>query len=425
MLEALPVPYGLVRFGVAPDHPEVKNVIHKFETISDEGRFRFFGNVRLGRDVSLSELRPRYDGIILACGASHDRRLGIPQEDDLPNVFSARAFVGWYNGYPDHRALPVDLTSSDTAVIVGHGNVALDVARILLSPVEELAKTDIAGHALEKLRTSKIRHVHLVGRRGPLQVAFTTKEVREMMALPDTKFEIDMALLENQMEAGAELLKKDRARRRLMDLLHKHGSKATEGSPSRSWSLRFLASPTELITDSSGTRLEGIQFQKNILEGPVQSPRAKPISEFETVKSGLLLRSIGYEITALEGVPFDAKKGIVPNERGRIKEKTGPGPGLYVAGWLKRGPTGVIAATMYDAVETADAVIADVQAGAIVPKQSPNDIEKLLDARGIKPISFKQWNAIDAEEQKRGAQTGKPREKIVDVDEMLQIARRN
>ncbi|KAJ3042716.1 hypothetical protein HDV00_006773 [Rhizophlyctis rosea] len=423
MLEALPVPYGLVRYGVAPDHPEVKNVIHKFETVAQESRFRYLGNVRVGQDISITELRPRFNAILLACGASQDRRLGLANEESIPNVFSARAFVGWYNGLPEHKDLNPDLTSSDTAIVVGHGNVALDVARILLCPIEELAKTDITEHALEKLRNNKIRHVHLVGRRGPLQVSFTAKEVREMMALPDTRFSINVPLLESQIKAGDAILKKDRARRRLMDLLHKNALSPKTGA-SKSWSLQFLATPSALLTN--GLKLEGLQFMKNTLTGPPESPRAEMTTEMGELKGGLLLRSIGYQIVAPEGIPFDSRKGVVPNDRGRVLAEGERVPGLYVAGWLKRGPTGVIAATMYDAVETADVILEDVKNKQLPLKKLDDaaplaDVEDLLKARGVQTVSFADWMRIDAQEEKEGGERGKPREKMVDVGRCLNM----
>ncbi|KND01113.1 NADPH-adrenodoxin reductase [Spizellomyces punctatus DAOM BR117] len=432
MYEALPVPYGLVRFGVAPDHPEVKNVIHKFETIAQDPRFRFIGNVRIGHDLDLAELKPRYDALILSYGASQDQRLGLPDEDAIPNVFSARAFVGWYNGLPEHRDLNPDLESSDTAVVIGQGNVALDVARVLLMPLDELAKTDITEHALEALRRSKIRHVHLIGRRGPLQASFTAKELREMIALPDTKLHLDVPLLQSQMEAGSAILSKERPRRRLMELLLKGATNPLSNtSPtSKSWSLKFLSSPIHLVTNPTTQALEGLQLEKNRLEGPLNAPRAVGTGEIEEIPCGLLLRSIGYKSVPLQGLPFDSKRGMIPNVRGKVQNEDSFTSGIYVAGWLKRGPTGVIAATMYDAIETADTIINDIQKGELQPRIGPTvppgfkGLESMLRARGVKVVDFHAWKKIDEVEVAEGTPKGKPREKVVEVDKMMEIAGR-
>ncbi|TPX58972.1 hypothetical protein PhCBS80983_g02814 [Powellomyces hirtus] len=427
MYEALPVPYGLVRFGVAPDHPEVKNVIHKFASIAEDARFRFVGNVNIGRDLQFAELKPHYDAIVLSYGAQEDQHLGIPGEESIKNVFSARAFVGWYNGSPEYRNLNPDLTSSDTAVVVGQGNVALDVARTLLSPVDDIARTDITSHAVEALRKSKIKHVHLIGRRGPLQAAFTAKELREMIALPDTKLNIDLNLVHSQIKADAEALAKDRPRRRLMELLIKGATKTFSEEPSKSWTLQFLRSPVELVPHPETNALKAVLLEKNTLQGSPQSPKAVGTGQIEELSTGLLLRSIGYRSVPFRGVPFDSRKGLIPNVKGRVSDEKDSASGLYVSGWLKRGPTGVITATMYDAIETATSIVEDVQAGNLksqVASKGSDGFESLKDLlkeRGANPISFKDWESIDKAEITAGEAKGKPREKIVDVQSMLKI----
>ncbi|KAI9104604.1 hypothetical protein DFS34DRAFT_589736 [Phlyctochytrium arcticum] len=446
MYDALPVPYGLARFGVAPDHPEVKNVIHKFEALAQDTRFRFVGNVKVGKDIALDELKPRYDALVLSYGASQDRHLNVPNEHIIPNVFSARAFVGWYNGLPEHRNLNPDLQSSESAIIVGQGNVALDVARILLMPLSEIGKTDITEHALDALRKNKIRHVHLL--------AFTAKELREMLALPDIELKLDLQALQQHMAASATFLAKDRPRRRLLELLLKGATKAaTSPPPSRSWTLHFLRSPIHLVTDGDPAKedvsLKGVQFEVNKLEGPDDRPRAVGTGEITQIDGGMLLRSIGYKAVPLPGLSFDSRGGFVPNIRGKVidqvrlsssrivyvlanlyescKKASPLSTGLYVAGWLKRGPTGVIAATMYDAIETADAVIADVESGELPlvdTTDAPfNTIGPLLKARGVEYVDFAGWKKMDAVEVQEGALLGKPREKLVDIQRMLQIAR--
>ncbi|KAJ3147335.1 hypothetical protein HDU89_005686 [Geranomyces variabilis] len=424
MYESLPIPYGLARFGVAPDHPEVKNVIHKFASIAEDPRFRFVGNVTVGRDIPFSKLASCYDAVVLSYGAAEDRKLGLPTEESTKNVFAARAFVGWYNGIPEYAGLEPDLTSSDTAVIVGQGNVALDVARTLLTPPDVLAKTDITEHALEALRKSKIRHVHLLGRRGPLQIAFTAKELREMIALPDTKLDVDLDLVKEQISADAAALAKDRQRRRLMELLVQGATKNFETPPSRTWSLKFMRSPAGLVQNDRGS-LAAVQLEKNRLEGSLQNPKAVGTGEVEELPAGLLVRSIGYKSLRLfEEVPFNSKRSLVPNVKGRVDT---PVPGLYVSGWLKRGPSGVIAATMYCAIETATAIVEGLQAGHFATRAASRGpdgfdaVEPHLKAKGVDPVSFADWKHIDRVETELGAQRGKPREKLVDVKAMMDV----
>ncbi|KAJ3021602.1 hypothetical protein HKX48_008171 [Thoreauomyces humboldtii] len=424
MYEMLPIPYGLVRYGVAPDHPDVKNVIHKFASIAADPRFRFVGNMHVGRDVSFEELKPHYDAVILSYGASENRKLGLPHEDFLVNVIPARAFVGWYNGLPEYKDLSPDLTSSDTSVVIGQGNVALDVARTLLAPIEELAKTDITAHAVAGLRKSTIRHVHMIGRRGPLQLALTAKELREMIAIPDIKLNLDVDLLQAEMKANAELLAGDRQKRRLMELLLQGATKTFSSTPSKSWTLQFLRSPVELVPTSNSDRLAKLILEKNVLEGTLDAPRAVGTGEMVELETGLLLTSIGYKSAPLPGVPFDSKLGVVPNIRGKVASATETSPGLYVSGWLKRGPTGVLAATMYDAIETATSIIEDVQS-AEIPASSRSgfagSLERQLKERGCDPVSFQDWEAIDAAERSIGEVHGKPREKVVDIENMMAL----
>ncbi|KAJ3161353.1 hypothetical protein HDU86_007135 [Geranomyces michiganensis] len=425
MYESLPIPYGLARFGVAPDHPEVKNVIHKFASIAEDPRFRFVGNVTVGRDVPFSKLAACYDAVVLSYGAAEDRKLGLPNEESTKNVFAARAFVGWYNGIPEYAGLEPDLTSSDTAVIVGQGNVALDVARTLLTPPDILAKTDITEHALEALRKSKIRHVHLLGRRGPLQIAFTAKELREMIALPNTKLDVDINLVKEQISADADALATDRQRRRLMELLVVGGTKKHDAPPSRTWSLKFLRSPVGLVQKEDGA-LAAVCLEKNRLEGSLQNPKAVGTGEVEELPAGLLVRSIGYKSVRLfPEVPFDSKRSLIPNVKGRVVDGDKPVPGLYVSGWLKRGPSGVIAATMYCAIETATAIVEGLQAGHFATRAASRGpdgfdaVAPLLKAQGVDPVSFADWKHIDRVEAELGAQRGKPREKLVDLQGMM------
>ncbi|GFR74773.1 NADPH:adrenodoxin oxidoreductase, mitochondrial [Elysia marginata] len=323
--EKLPVPFGLVRFGVAPDHPEVKNVINTFTTTAHNERCNFFGNVELGKDVSLQDLREAYTAVVLCYGAAEDRQLGIPGED-LPNVLSARSFVGWYNGLPQDAQLAVNL-QCEAAVVLGHGNVALDVARILLTPTKLLEKTDISEQALETLRGSRVQRVYIVGRRGPLQVAFTIKELREMTQLPDTRTVINPSDVDGLDKCIQDL---PRPRRRLTDLMYKSavspGDKhvAAWKEASREWHLVFQRSPLQVLQDGDG-QVKGIELAVNRLEVDSSgNPRAIATDAKEIIDCGLVLRSIGYRGLPLgHDVPFNATKGVIENENSRIKNEKG------------------------------------------------------------------------------------------------------
>ncbi|KAI9599635.1 hypothetical protein BDF19DRAFT_429365 [Syncephalis fuscata] len=400
MLEAQPIPYGLARYGVAPDHPEVKSVIHKFEKLAVEGRFRYFGGVRVGTALTIEELRARYAAVVLAYGAEQDRTL-------RGRFISARDFVGWYNGLPQCQALGEQikawLATSTSAVVVGAGNVALDVARILLMPRDELARTDITAAAMEALRDSQIKQVHLVQRRGPLQVAFTSKELREMIQLPDTRLALDLPYLKSTLKEAAPILAKERPRKRLMELLLKGaeaGDKNTTAT--RSWHLHFLRSPIEFLTErildtiahhSSGHsahRLVGVRLQHNqLIDG-----RAVSTNDEELLPCELAFKSIGYRSTPIEGVPFDDQLCIVPNERGHRFV-----PGLYVAGWLK---------------QTADSLLEDTAqlAQSVTSSNTLSDLPDLLKDKHVRYLTFNDWQQLDAYEVAQGELQGKPREKL-------------
>ncbi|KAJ2859662.1 NADPH-adrenodoxin reductase [Coemansia aciculifera] len=427
IFEQLPTPFGLVRFGVAPDHPEVKNCTTKFDQVSGNHRVRYFGNIQVGRQLTLDKLRSVYDGVVLSYGASEDRKLGIPGEDGMDGkwgVVPARQFVAWYNGLPEAQGLRVDLKAFDKVVIVGHGNVALDCARILLTDPKDLATTDITAHALDTLRGSNVRHVEMVGRRGPLQVAFTTKELREMTKIPEVDFICDRDLVTAECTKWAEWLDNSRSLKRMMDLLMKHAVSAGQGGR-KSFTLSFLKSPVEVVPDQ--TAPQHIRFQVNRLEGPVDQAKAVGTGEFVDVPCGLILRSIGYASTPLGGAPFDGRRKIVPNIAGRVTDNDGElVPGLYAAGWVKRGPVGVIATTMQDAYRTADAVIMDISNGHIADGLSREAVDQVLDETGVLEscVTNAQWKLLEAFEAEAGQSAGKPREKVTDVDRMLSIVRK-
>ncbi|XP_037596936.1 NADPH:adrenodoxin oxidoreductase, mitochondrial isoform X4 [Cebus imitator] len=423
--EKQPVPFGLVRFGVAPDHPEVKT--------AHSGRCAFWGNVEVGRDVTVPELREAYHAVVLSYGAEDHRALEIPGEE-LPGVCSARAFVGWYNGLPENQELKPDL-SCDTAVILGQGNVALDVARILLTPPEHLEKTDITKAALGVLRQSQVKTVWLVGRRGPLQVAFTIKELREMIQLPGTRpilDPVDFLGLQDRLKGTARRqstmpTEVPRPRKRLTELLlrtamEKPGPEeaARWASASRAWGLRFFRSPQQVLPSPDGRGAAGVRLAVTRLEGVGEATRAVPTGAMEDLPCGLVLSSVGYKSRPIDpSVPFDCKLGVIPNVEGRVTDV----PGLYCSGWVKRGPTGVIATTMTDSFLTGQTLLQDLKAGLLPsgPRPGSAAIQALLSSRGVQPVSFSDWEKLDAEEVARGQSTGKPREKLVDPQEMLRL----
>ncbi|XP_030064188.1 NADPH:adrenodoxin oxidoreductase, mitochondrial [Microcaecilia unicolor] len=423
--EKLPVPFGLVRFGVAPDHPEVKNVINSFTQTAHSDRCAFYGNITVGKDVTVEELQQAYHAVVLSYGAEDNRMLGISGEH-LPGVYSARAFVGWYNGLPENQNLEPDL-SSETAVILGQGNVALDVARILLTPPDLLRKTDITAHSLEAIAHSKVKRVWLVGRRGPLQVAFTIKELREMINLPGTK----PLLRPGDFEGLRDVIKDvPRPRKRLTELMIKSALEkpyereaARWVSATREWGLKFLRSPTEILPGVNGKQAVGIRLAVNRLEGSGESAVAVPTGEFENVECGLILSSIGYKsLPIAPSLPFDAKQGIIPNSMGRVHNV----PGLYCSGWVKRGPTGVIITTMNDSFDTAQSVLDDLSSGVLdtsICKPGFPSLKEMLQHRGVHSVSFSDWEKINAAETAKGSEVGKPREKILDLQLMLQLAR--
>ncbi|XP_003786199.1 NADPH:adrenodoxin oxidoreductase, mitochondrial [Otolemur garnettii] len=416
------VPFGLVRFGVAPDHPEVKNVINTFTQTAHSDRCAFWGNVEVGRDVTVPELQEAYHAVVLSYGAEDHQPLGIPGEE-LPGVLSARTFVGWYNGLPENRELTPDL-SCDTVVILGQGNVALDVARILLTPPEHLERTDITKAALEVLRQSQVKTVWIVGRRGPLQVAFTIKELREMIQLPGTRPILDS---ENFLGLQDRIKEVPRPRKRLTELLLQTATQKPSGEEtahqalaSRVWGLRFFRSPQQVLPSPDGRRVAGIRLAVTRLEGVGEATRAVPTGDTEDLPCGLVLSSVGYKSRPIDpSVPFDPKLGVIPNTEGRVVDV----PGLYCSGWVKRGPTGVIATTMSDSFLTGQTLLQDLKAGLLPSGPRPGSvaIQTLLRSRGVRPVSFSDWEKLDAEEVARGQGAGKPREKLVDPREMLQL----
>jgi ferredoxin--NADP+ reductase len=410
IFERLPTPWGLVRAGVAPDHPKIKSVTRVYEKTAAHPRCRFFGNVEFGRHVTREELRRHYAAIVYAVGTPADRPLGIPGEE-LPGSWAATDFVGWYNGHPDFTDLEFDL-ATDRAVVVGAGNVALDVARMLVLTHAELSKTDIADHALQVLEGSPIREVVIVARRGPEQAAFTNPELLELGELLDADVLVHPADLE-----VAERLPEpepDGTTRRNLDILRDYASREPAGKPKRI-ELRFLRSPVELAGEG---HLERVVLARNeLIRADGGALRAQATDARETLETGLVLRAIGYRGTPLETVPFDERRGVISNKGGRVADA----PGEYVVGWAKRGPSGVIGTNKKDAQETVDLLLADLLAGALSTAEPLEDAasEQFVRDRQPELVTYTNWEAIDRHEQGLGEPHGRPRVKLTTLDELL------
>ncbi|HZJ29785.1 MAG TPA: FAD-dependent oxidoreductase [Solirubrobacterales bacterium] len=419
MYDRLPTPFGLVRGGVAPDHQKIKSVTRVYDKIAAHPEFRFYGNVEMGRDITHADLSAYYHAIVYAVGARTDRRMGIPREH-LPGSHSATEFVGWYNAHPDFRSLGFDLTSRSAAV-VGNGNVAMDLARILASPRDVLAQTDIAEHALHALEDNGIREIHILGRRGPAQAAFTNKELKELGELPGVDVIVDPAdVALDPLSASAVEQTPNRTRDRNLDLLREFSERPETGA-ARRIVLHFLVSPVEII----GTeRVEGLAIVHNELyESEDGSIRARPTDRVTTVPLGLVFRAIGYQGMPLPGIPFDAMRGVIPNERGRIIDPVSGGTveGEYVVGWIKRGPQGIIGTNKPDSQETVDSLLDDLSSGNLHKQEVPPRavLERLLSERRRDFVSYEDWQLIDVLEQERGRASGAPRVKFSKVEEML------
>jgi ferredoxin--NADP+ reductase len=402
MIERLPTPWGLVRLGVAPDHPKLKTVSRAFEKIADRPGFRFLGNVEVGRDLHADDLARLYDAVIYAVGAQTDRRLGIPGED-LPGSWPATEFVAWYNGHPDFQDLRFDL-DVERAVVIGVGNVALDIARMLALTREELAPTDTSDAAIEAIAASSLKEIVIVGRRGPAQAAFTTPELQEMGELAGADVVVDPADLE-----GAE--PKDTNSERNLAVLHELAAKAPEGKPRRVV-FKFFESPVAILGDE---RVEGIELVRNVLD---ENERAVATDVTETLSCGLVFRSVGYRGVEMPGVPFDDRSATIANEGGRV------GDGVYCAGWIKRGPTGVIGTNKKDATETVELLLEDVASGRLQPKPdaTADAVDALLAERGVRVVEYTGWTAIDEAERAAGESSGRPRVKFCSWDELLAAA---
>ena len=421
MYDRVPTPYGLVRAGVAPDHQKIKSVTAAFDKVAAHPRFRFFGAVELGRHLSVDDLRAHYHMIIYTTGAQTDRRMGIAGED-LQRSHAATEFVAWYNGHPDYRDLTFDL-SQERAAVVGVGNVAADVARILSRTPEELAATDVADYALEALSASRIREVHVLGRRGPAQAAFTNPEVRELGELTGADVtarpeEVEPDELTRQVLERAP----DRATQKKVEILKDFSRRTPTGKPKR-LVMRFLVSPVELLDDARGG-VAGMRLVRNRLYATATGTlQPKATDEFEHLPVGLVFRSVGYRGVPLPGVPFNDDWGVILNEKGRVLDAQSKLPlvGQYTAGWIKRGPTGVIGTNKPDAAETVTGMLEDLARDIHLrpADASPAAVERLVRERQPQYLSYQDWLRLDEIETRRGKETGRPRVKFTRVKDML------
>ena len=409
MIERLPTPWGLVRLGVAPDHPKLKSVSRAFERIAEKPGFRFFGNVEVGRDLTHRDLLQLYDAVVYAFGAQTDKRLGIPGED-LAGSWSATEFVAWYNGHPDYQELPFDL-DVERAVVIGNGNVALDVARMLALTPEELAPTDTTDPAIEAIGNSTLREIVIVGRRGPAQASWTTQELKEMGELAGADVDVDPTELEGP---AAE----DTQTKRNMEVLREFAARDPAGRP-RLIRFRFLRSPVEIKGEG---KVEAVELVRNRLEEENGRLVAVPTGEHETLACGLVFRSVGYRGIGLPDVPFDERRGTILNEGGRVvgEERT------YCAGWIKRGPTGIIGTNKKDATETINLLLEDIEEGRVQHREdaTPDAVEALLAERGVHAVVYAGWTSIDELERAAGEKLGRPRVKLRTWEELLEAAER-
>ncbi len=420
MYDCLPTPYGLVRFGVAPDHEKIKKVTRVFDKVAAKETFRFFGNVDVGKHVTLDNLKRYYHQICFSTGAQTDKQMGIPGED-LAGSHAATEFVAWYNGHPDFRDCEFDLTSERVAV-VGVGNVAVDVARILCRTTEELATTDIADYALDALRHSKVKEVYMLGRRGPAQAAFTNVEVRELGEMPGA----DIAVLPEEARLDALSQKhldnvNDRTLNKKVQIIQGFVEQPVEGKP-RKLTIRFLVSPVELIGNADG-RVNAIRLVKNALHETADgSIRPQATEHVEELPVDMVFRSVGYRGVPIPGLPFHDKWGVVPNDKGRVTTmEDEPVLGMYVSGWIKRGPTGIIGTNKPDAAETVTTMLIDADAGAVLNPSAPDpaSVETFVREQQPDMVSYKDWLRLNDLETQKGESQGRPRVKFTATEEML------
>ena len=422
MYDRLPTPFGLVRAGVAPDHQKIKSVVKIFDRAASNPGFRFFGFVELGKDVMVEDLRNHYHQIVYTTGAQTDRNLDIPGID-LKGSHAATSFVAWYNGHPDFRDREFDL-SQESAAVIGIGNVAVDVARILCRTIDELAKTDIADYALEALANSNIREVHMLGRRGPAQGKFTHLELKELGRMQDTELIVFPEEARLDKLSASTLANASRGTVRNIEIIEQFSIRKP-GDKSKKLFIRFLVSPTELMGDANG-HVRSMRLGHNELYATEAGTlRPQLTDRYEDIPVGLVFRSIGYRGVPLPGVPFNNSWGVILNEKGRVidPETKSPKKGEYTAGWIKRGPSGVIGTNKPDAVETVKQMLDDLNNDSVLTPSAPapDDVERLIRDRQPQYFSYEDWKKLDASEVARGQALGRPRLKYTQIEDMLTL----
>ena len=419
VLERLPTPHGLVRYGVAPDHPTVKSKAYTFDTILKNERVRYFGNVTFGTDIAHEEVKEHYDAVIYTVGASRDKSLGIPGEN-LPGSFSATEFVAWYNAHPYHANLN-PLLDTEHAAVIGMGNVALDVTRALLKDPDELTKTDMADYAVGALRRSEVTDVHILGRRGPSQASFTPKELLEVATLPN----VEMIMKPDDIDADqigtfndpSEAKKATRNLELFTQFANRKPRLKFRGDKKQRVHIHFFVSPVEVLGQE---RVRSLRLERNRLEPKGNRLSAIGTNVFEHLDVGLLLRSVGYRSAPLDGVPFNEKRGVIPNKGGRVTTLDGEVVrGEYTSGWVRRGPSGVIGANKIDAEETVRHLLEDLQKLPRALEPDPTVVNELLESRGVDYVTFEDWQRISHVEKREGGMRGRRSLKFSSVDAML------
>ena len=412
VFDRLPLPFGLVRYGVAPDHPKIQSISTALERVLEHPAVRFLGNIEVGTHIQVVDLHRHYDGLIFANGASVDRRLDIPGED-LDGSTSATEFVSWYCGNPDAPTKQFTLDACSVAVI-GLGNVALDVTRMLARSHEELRTTDVPDHVLQAFAASRVEDIHLIGRRGPAQARFTTKELRELGQLAQADVLVDARELELD-EASRRLLADDSALRRNMEVLEEWAARRPAGRPRRVH-LRFMLRPVNVLGDGCVT---GLRLERTRLD---PHGNTSPTGDVTTLEAQLILRAVGYRGLPLVGMPFDVARGVIPNAQGRVLRGGVVAKGEYVAGWIKRGPTGVIGTNKHDANETVAALLTDAPLLPPAPVRDPAAVLQLLHDRGARVVTWDGWRAIQVTEERLGQTQGRARAKIADRESLMRAA---
>jgi ferredoxin--NADP+ reductase len=415
MFERLPTPYGLLRAGVAPDHQKMKSVANYFERVAQHTGFGFWGNVVVDKDVSIAELQGYYDIVVITTGAQTDKKLNIPGEH-FSGSHTATEFVAWYNAHPDYQDRHFNLDAESVAII-GLGNVAIDVTRVLAKTPEELSTSDITTTAMDALKNGHVKEIHLIGRRGPAQSAFTELEIKELGHLNDCDCVVAPAdlILNDQSQAEVDDPANAKARKN-MAVLQELAAQHTH-TKRKKIVLHFLRTPVEILKDGV---VSAIRLEKNKLVGESGHQKAIGTGEFVDLPCQMILRSVGYQGVPLEGVPFDLSRGVIPNQKGRvINPDGGQVPGVYVSGWIKRGASGVIGTNKPDGQETASSIMADSPSLPRVSHRDSAALRQLLITRGVQTVGFSDWKRIDSEEQARGKTSGKPREKMSKISDML------